>query len=442
MKNLYSEFKQYYKDCQAEDLGFYMVAGYIVFSYLRPHMLFPLLDIIPWTQLFIIGGLVYAVSKGNLRFQLPHFTILLFSIVCLLSAYNSQYPAISFRNVDIPFIWLLEALCFTCCINSTRKLKLIVILFFLMLFKISFFGARTWVQRGFGFQDYGISGPSGFFQNSGELSLLMAMITIMSVSVMIGSEHPRKIYYALPITAIMTVLAASSRASQLALLAAAFIFFLIKGKLNLKYLLMAITVIYGGYTLLPDEQKARFTSAGEDSTSQSRLLYWEKGVDMVKDHPWLGVGFQAFPMYFHAHYADEIPEGSNFGQKREVAHNTLIEVSSEAGIFGLLSYLWMYFIVFKLNGNSRKLLRVSSLVPSQQWLYQFSIGLDIAQIAFIIGAFFMSVALYPYTYFMIMFSLSLNNAVQAEVAAQRTVLRSSGPEVAGARHDSVNRVAL
>jgi O-antigen ligase len=417
LKNLYQDFKQYYADCRAQDLGFYFVAGYIIFSYLRPHSIFPALDFLPWTQLFIIAAILYAVAKNTFRFQLPHLTILLFSIVCLLSAYNSQYPTISFKNVDIPFIWLLEALCFTSCINSTKKLKLITILFFLVLFKISFFGARTWVQRGFGFQDFGISGPSGFFQNSGELSLLMAMLTIMSLSLLFGNDAVKKIYYLMPITATMTVLAASSRASQLALLVGSFIFFLAKGKLNLKYLLVACAVIYGGYTLLPDEQKARFTSAGEDQTSQSRLLYWEKGIEMTKAHPWLGIGFQAFPRYFHTHYADEIPEGSAFGKRQEVAHNTLIEVSSEMGMLGLVTYLWMYFIVFKLNGNSRKLLRQAAMAKEQRWLYHFSIGLDISQLLFIVGAFFMSVALYPYNYFMIMFSLSLHNAVKAEILA-------------------------
>jgi O-antigen ligase len=419
MKKLYVDFKQYFLECRAEDLGFYMVVGYIIFSYLRPHSLFPVLDLLPWTQLFIIGGLLYAGIKNTLRFQMPHFTIFLYGLVCLLSAYNAVNPTISFKNVDIPFIWLLEALCFTSCINSTKKLKLILILFFLVLFKISFFGARTWVQRGFAFQDFGISGPSGFFQNSGELSLLMAMLTIMSLSVLFGNSSVRKIYYIFPITTVMTVLAASSRASQLALLIGSFIFFLIKGKLNFKYLLIASAVLYGGYMLLPDEQKARFSSAGEDSTSQSRLLYWEKGLEMTAKYPWLGVGFQGFPSYFHDNYADEIPEDASFGKRREVAHNTLIEVSSETGYLGLGAYLLMYFIVFKINRDSRRILRGTDLNKQQPWLYQFTIGLDIAQILFIVGAFFMSVALYPYNYFMIMFALSLRNSVFTEITAQK-----------------------
>ncbi len=421
MKKLYLEFKQYFQDCRNEDLGFYIVAGYIIFSYLRPHVILPFLDIIPWTQLFIISGLVYATAKGTLKFQLPHFTILAFAIVCLLSAFYSEYPAISFRNVDIPFIWLLEALCFTGCINSTKKLKLILILFFLCIFKISFFGARTWAQRGFGFQDFGISGPAGFFQNSGELSLLMAMLTIMSLSVMIGNKDVRKIYYIFPVTTVMTVLAASSRASQLALLIGTFFFFLVKGKLNFKYLCIACCFIYGGYFLLPDEQKARFTSAGEDSTSVSRLLYWEKGIEMTQKYPWLGVGFQGFPAYFHAHYSDEVPEGFSFGEKQEVAHNTIIEASSEMGLLGLITYLWMYLIVFRINKRSRMLLRGSNLDKEQPWLYQFTIGLDVAQVLYIVGAFFMSVALYPYTYFMIMFSLSLRNSVAGEITAHSKV---------------------
>lgn len=397
-----------------------MAAAYIVFSYLRPQSIFPVLDILPWTQLSILAGLFYAVMKRNLTIQLPHLAVFGFCLACLLSAYYSQYPDISFSKLDLVFIWLVELVFFTSCVNSINKLRLIVILFFLVLFKISFFGARTWAQRGFGFADYGISGPSGYFENSGELSLLMAMLGMMSMALLFQNSNMRKLYWALPITAFMTVIAASSRGSQLALLIGVMIFFAVKGKFSFKSISLTLVICCAGYMLLPAEQKARFTSAGEDSTSQARLIYWEKGFDMALDHPLLGVGYKCFPKYFHDHYSHQMPVEGNWGQRREVSHNSFIEVSSQMGFVGLGFYLWMCMIVFKINKKTRRLLRKHSAEKKLNWLYQFSIGLDVAQVVFLIGSFFMSVALYPYIFFMLMFSQSMYNAINHEFDGKKS----------------------
>lgn len=414
MKQLIKDFKKFYRDCKNENFAFYMAAGYIIFSYLRPHVIFKWLDVIPWTRLFILGGLAYAITKQTVKLQAAHLAILFFAFSCCLSSYLSFEPEWSFSKLDVIFIWFLEVLFFTACVDSRHKFKLLTILFFLVLFKISFFGARTWVQRGFGFRDYGIAGPMGFFENSGELSLLMAMLAIMSLSILISQKQLSKWYYLLPLTAYMTVLAASSRGSQLALAIGTFIFFSIKGKFKIKYLLITIFVGYVGFLLLPAKQQERFTSSGEDDTSTSRLIYWAAGLDMLKEKPLTGIGFRCFPDYFHTYFQHMIPNDQSWGNKKEVAHNTLIEVSSEMGIIGFSTYMFMYFLVFKLNSSSRKHLRPYAKNINEDWLYQYSIGLDVANITYFIGAFFMSVAFYPYIYFMLMFSTVLNNIAKRE----------------------------
>lgn len=411
MKSLISSFKQFYLDCKNEDFGFYCVAGYIVFSYLRPHVIVPQINVLPWTQLFILAGLIFAVTKKSLKFQRVHFSVLLFYFAAVLSSIYSVNTDHSFSSLNIILIWFVEVLFFIACVRTENQLRLTIILFFLVLFKISLFGTRTWIGRGFAFQDYGIAGPPGFFENSGELSLLMAMLTILSITLLL-SRGLTKWLYIFPLTTIMTVLAASSRASQLGLLIGLFILFAIKGQFKIKYILLTVTVCYLGVTFLPEEQKARFSSAGEDSTSVARITYWTAGVDMYNKHPLTGVGFRCFPQYFRDHYSYMVPEGMSWGARSEVAHNTLVEVGSEMGTFGLLSYLYMYFLVFILTRATRKEMRLQDPDCRNNWMYQLTIGLDIAQIAFFVGAFFMSVALYPYNYFMLMFAGAAYNVAK------------------------------
>lgn len=411
IKSVFSDLGTYIKECINENFGFYCVAGYIIFSYLRPQAIYPLLDIVPWTQLCIVMGLGYALIKSQLKYQMTHFVIFMFGVSTVISSFISYNSDISLKGVSVVFIWMLEVLLFTSCIKTLHQFRLILILFLLVLFKISLFGAKTWIGRGFAFQDYGIAGPPGFFSNSGELSLMMAMLVIISLAVIHQNTKISKLYYLLPITALMTVLAASSRASQLGLVVGLFLFFILRGQFKIRYLLIGGLVCYIGFLLLPEGQKQRFTSAGSDSTSVSRLTYWAGGVKMFNEHPIVGVGYKCFPHYFHSHYRYMIPKGQSWGNRLEVAHNTLVEVGSEQGSIGLITYLIMYFYSFRINSRTRGILRKHGPETKTHWTYRFSIGLDIANIVFIIGGFFMSVAFYPYNYLMLMFSGALNNIV-------------------------------
>lgn len=415
-KTLKTDFLNFYKECRAQDFGFYCVAAYLIFSYVRPQEIFPALNILPWTQLCIMCGLVFAIVKGTFKIGFAHVLVFIYFLVCMASAYFSVYPEFSFRGGwDIVLIWMLEMIFITSCINNLTKFRLMLIIFFLALFKISFYGAREWIRRGFGFRDYGISGPSGFFNNSGELSLMMAMLAVMSFAFICENKEARKMYYLLPITALMTVIAASSRGAQLALVVGALIYFLSKGRLNIKYLCYGALIAWLGYMALPEKQKERFSSSGDDTTSRARLMYWSSGIDMVKEYPFLGIGFRAFPEYFHNHYAPYAPDDMRrIANKREVAHNTLIEVSSENGLIGLTIYLWMYFYVFSLNRASKRLVEKLGRPEFNVWA-NTAFGFNIANIVFFIGAFFMSVSLYPYIYFMLAFSFALKYSLQKEL---------------------------
>ncbi|HSX49484.1 MAG TPA: O-antigen ligase family protein [Cellvibrio sp.] len=415
-KTLKTDFLNFYKECREQDFGFYCVAAYLIFSYVRPQEIFPSLKILPWTQLCIMCGLVFAIVKSTFKIGFAHVLVFIYFLVCLASAYFSVYPEVSFRGEwDIVLIWLMEMAFITSCVNNLTKFRLMLIIFFIALFKISFYGAREWISRGFGFRDYGISGPSGYFNNSGELSLIMAMLAVMSFAFICENKQARKMYYLLPITALMTVIAASSRGSQLALVIGTVLYFLIKGRLSLKYLCYGALIAWLGYMALPDKQKERFSSSGDDTTSRARLMYWSSGVDMVKEYPFLGIGFRAFPEYFHNYYAPYAPDDlRRIANKREVAHNTLIEVSSENGLIGLAIYLWMYFYVFSLNRASRRLVEKLGRPELNVWA-NTAFGFNIANIVFLIGAFFMSVSLYPYIYFMLAFSFALKYSLQKEL---------------------------
>lgn len=403
-----SDLKSFVRGCWQQDLAFYCAAAYLVFEYLRPHTIFPVLDFLPWAQLSLMLGLVALIQSKNLKFQASHFYLLLFVIVCLLSIIFSEYPETSYEAIEVPISWFVVVWMFSNSIRTEKQFKLITILFFLIIFKMSLFGAKTWVLRGFAFTNWGIAGPRGWFENSGELALIMVIFTCLSYGYVSLHKDISRLYYLAPITGAMTILAASSRGSQLALAVVLLIATLTIWKVNIKNILFLGLLVWLGYMLVPEEQKARFETMGSDSTSESRLIYWEKGLDMLDEHPFVGVGLNAFPEYFEDHYASFV-NFENFSYRREVAHNTLIQVSSEMGYLGFITYCAILIVIYRISR------RIRSSIPTDDWRFMYTRYVDLALVGYFIGSFFMSVALYPYIYLF----LSLNQALLNTVNSSR-----------------------
>ena len=165
-------------------------------------------------------------------------------------------------------------------------------------------------MRGFAFADWGLAGPRGYFQNPGELAIQMLMFAPMSLFFIQGiKRHLKKwqeyMLYLLPITAALTVIGTNTRGGQLAL-AAQVVALVMTTKHRIKIFFVVAFIVVSGWQLLPEEQKLRFESSGEDLTSVQRLLYWEHGWQMMKDHPLLGVGYFNFPRYFTEYHHDDI----------------------------------------------------------------------------------------------------------------------------------------
>lgn len=405
------EFKKYIRELRSQDWFFKLACIYIILSYLRPQAIFPWLDILPWSQLVILSGLLGLAVKSKLKMKPVNLVMFGFCLSVYISSILSYAPEHSLDKADVVLIWALELLFFISCISSAKQVRLILILFFIVLFKMSLFGAKTWISRGFGFTKWGIAGPTGFFANSGEYSLLMAILACMSLAFLL-SVKARWIYYILPLTAVFSVLGASSRGGQLALLIGFVYLLFMFGKLRIKYILISFVAIWSAYQLLPEEQKERFSIVGDDATSVSRLNYWKSGLDMMENHPWFGIGHDAFPLYYRDYYKSQLDGLSGYLYQRiEVSHNSFVQVGSTLGIFGLLFYLSLIVLHFKNNIAVRK--EISKNQRSFAWVRATTIGLDSAMVVYLVGSMFMSIAFYPYIYFLLMFSQSMKDNIKA-----------------------------
>jgi O-antigen ligase len=157
----------------------------------------------------------------------------------------------------------------------------------------------------------------------------------------------------------------------------------------LRNLILALTVIATAVYLLPDAQKARFASAGDDKTSIQRLLYWKHGVEMVKEHPVLGVGYYNFPAYYTAHW----PEDILFGVA-QLPHNIFVQVGTDAGLLGLGCFGALILQTMLIARRVRKLSEMPAL--HKRMLLPAARGLHIAMWGFVIAGQFVTVTYYPF----------------------------------------------
>jgi O-antigen ligase len=378
-----------------EHFSFWMVCCYIFFEYVRPQSIIPALDILPWAQLFIVLAVIGYVMDPKKKPTANYISVfmMLFYLSILISTFTAYDTDIALANQANFYTWLIIYFLLIFTINSEKRFFIFFMIIMVVSFKLSAFGAKTWALRGFSFTTWGLMGPPGYFQNSGEYAIQMCLLFAMSWYLYLAvkphaSRWMSRLVLLFPITAAMSVLGASSRGGQLALVVQAYFMFL-HGKVKIRSILVLTIVLSAGYYLLPAEQLQRFESAGDDKTSVQRLLYWEHGVDMLNDHPLFGVGFFNFVPY----YTDYYPEDILF-ERVQLPHNIFVQMGADLGYFGLINYVILILGAFHLSRKTRTMLAHGGL--EEDWKFHISKGLSIGFIGFLVAGQFVTVGYYPF----------------------------------------------
>lgn len=398
------KIKKMWKYFKQEHFSFWMICCYLFFEYTRPQAIFPSIDFLPWAQLFLIGAMIGAFADRSVKWVSSpiNFFIIFFAIVIFASSLNAYYPKISQKyHIDF-YSWFVIYFLIINIVNSKQRFYVFLIIFLICAAKISIGTSKNWAMRGFSFTSWGLTGPRGYFQNSGELSILM--LTLFPVAYKFYellkdkvSRLERTLLILFWLTPLLTILGASSRGAQVALALQLAIMFR-KYIFRLKSLLIIIAFGFAFFYLLPEEQKARFEVAGDDRTSEQRLLYWENGWEMIQDHPWLGVGYFNFPAYYQRRYPEDL-----LYDKAELPHNIFIQVGTDAGFLGLVPFCFLLLLPFLL---SRKIIKNQEKEP---FLAAAIVGVLYGILGFILAGQFVTVAYYPFLWIGLALSVSCIN---------------------------------
>jgi O-antigen ligase len=393
MEELYAlKPKAIWRQFWSEHWSFWMICGYLFVEYVRPQQIVPALDFLPWASLFILLSLIGAFVDPTVKWVKASASkwILLYLVVVLLSIIGAAFKDWSFRKLEWIYTWVIIYFLIINIVNTRKRLFIFLGVFVVASFKISFGLALVWAKRGFAFTNWGLQGPPGFFENSGELAVQMSVFFPVAylIAVRLRPYVPKWVFCILllmPVTAAMVILGASSRGAQLAL-AVQLVLMFHKQIFRLKTIIPIIILFSVLFQFLPDEQKQRFSETGTDKTSQQRIYYWEAGWEMLNSNPLLGVGYFNFPPTFNRYHSDKILFGY-----AQLPHNILVQVGADLGYIGLFVYFMLIktsFIASKKNSKPEG--GASDFFSSLPWAMNISI------IGFYVAGQFVSVVYYPF----------------------------------------------
>ncbi len=391
-----------------DNFAFWMSCAYLFFEYVRPQAIWSVFEIYPyWARTFIILAFLGWTLDQKRQFIWTRITTMVFTLLVLiiLSSLSAYWPAISWSHFMDYFNWVVVFFVLTQTVTTRKRLLILLLVFLLASFKLSLYGARRWATLGFTYADWGVAGPRGFFNNPGELAIQMLMFAPIAVFFLMGIRKSLKhwqtgLLFLMPVTAALTVLATNTRGGQVAL-AAQLTALLLMTKHRVKALVVIGVVLAVGFSFLPEEQKTRFSSAGQDATSVQRILYWQNGWQMIKDHPFLGVGYFNFAQYYNVKHAEDLVRG--VGKPAELPHNIFIQVGTDTGFTGLLLFIAILSTAFV----SMHRLRKEAEAANDPFMANISKGMNLSLVGFVIAGQFVTVAYYPFLWIHLVFVTAL-----------------------------------
>jgi len=400
---------------RSESLAFWMICAYLFLEYVRPQSIYPTLDILPWTQLAVLGALLGCFLDKTVRWvsSSTNTWLVLFFVTILLSSIFAYWPQISYGQLQNFYTWFIIYFLIVNIVNTEKRFFIFIFIFFVASFKLSLSLSITWAKRGFSFADWGLKGPPGFFENSGELAIQMLVFwpIAWAFALYLKPNVGKLKYYVLllmPITAIMVIMGASSRGAQLALaiqLVALNYRSILKPKVLASFLLIASLL----WVFLPQEQKARFQVVGDDRTSQQRLLYWENGIEMINQHPILGVGYFNYVPYYEKFYRNDM-----LYDQAELPHNIFIQIGTDAGYLGLIFYLLLLFSSLrKVIFFNRETLLLEGRRPNFQSCFNISL------LGFVVAGQFVTVSYYPFFWIHLALVVSMINSYSSKLNCKK-----------------------
>lgn len=286
----------------------------------------------------VVLGLAAILERGTLKRPRPgHFVMALFVISAAVSYLWSLYPEGTLIQMVtyiqlFTLVWLIWELC-----PGIREQKQLMQAYVLG----TFVSGTDTICRFLAHQESAYQRYAGSGLDANDLGLMMALSIPVSYYLLIQEKGRMVWVYRLQIIlAVTTVLLTASRGATLACLVALAIVPLTHTRLttNKKIaLLLTLSLLVSGVLLLVPatswERLSTVPNEVEHGTLTGRTVIWKAGWQIFREHPFLGIGSNAFRLVV-SRVLEEPIRLDDPDSPAPPAHNTFLSVLVEQGVIG------------------------------------------------------------------------------------------------------------
>ncbi len=303
--------------------------------------------------LLIAATLALVLSRPKLRFPPVMLPIVLFMTGTLISMLLSDEPSLGLKQLKKFFVYLMLIVIYNT-FHKVRQLRALVL----------FWAAAGTVQALWSFQQYVgkqhqaaalgrnfyefyvASRITGFLSHWMSFSAVQMLALLMVLSIVFFWPPPKKITIALcgaALLILISIVLGDTRSVWGA--TAAGVAFLV-WQWRPKMLLLLPVLGATGFLIAPHNIQERLVSIyhphGTLDSNQHRYITMRTGVEMIKAHPWFGLGPEIVHRDFLKWVPPDIPQPLPDGYYGHL-HSIYIHYAAERGIPTMLMVMWFLF---------------------------------------------------------------------------------------------------
>jgi O-antigen ligase len=200
----------------------------------------------------------------------------------------------------------------------------------------------------------------GTFSHVFTFSAVLMMINLLALAyLLLGTGKKTWLWVSFLIISLCLVFTFTRMSWAGFFLGAVFLlFFKKKSLIIIPPLILAVALLFG-----PDSISERITSAADldKGSIQIRLAMWKAGVDIIKDYPWTGCGFDCLYLIH-----DQYPQHSILEKWFFNLHSNWVQITVDLGLLGIGTWtaLWICYFVFLFRDYQKR----SSTSP-ERWVF-------------------------------------------------------------------------
>ncbi len=363
---------------------------------------------LPFALIIAITTMIGMITtKDPIRLPINATTVLLFIFpvwMCLTYALALEHEPDGYRRWTEVMKIFFFTLIIAAIINTRKHVEWLL---WIIVIAVGFYGVKGGIFTIASGGSYRVWGPPGNSSITDNNSIAVALV--MMVPLMFYLRSNAKIAWVKwGVTgsiglSVMAILGSHSRGALLAV-SAMVMFLWLKSRNKFFLGILMVALIPLAVAFMPDEWTSRMKTIEtyqEDDSAMGRINAWKMAINVAKDRPLIGGGFELYTPKTFARYA---PNPLDIHS----AHSIYFQMLGEHGYIGLLLFLALGIVGWI---NASRIIALSRSNPEHKWAEDIARMIQVSLIAYAVGGAFVNIGYWEILYFLLVLLVAVRNLV-------------------------------